>query len=51
MRSTHFHSTTLQRAAEAAIALECAYRMHLARVALDDVKNPKKKGKKGKKKK
>jgi hypothetical protein len=40
-----------QRAMEAAIVLECAYRVHLARVALDDVKNPKKKGKKGKKKK
>lgn len=43
----------IQRAAEerdyrAATLLQCNWRMHNARVALNDIKNPKKKGKKGK---
>ena len=28
--------------------VQCGYRMHLARLLLDETKNPKKKGKKGK---
>jgi hypothetical protein len=32
----------------AATLLQCNWRMHYARVAVNDIKNPKKKGKKGK---
>ena len=40
----------IRRAAEerdyrAAVLLQCNYRMHFSRVAIDDIKNPKKKGK------
>lgn len=39
-----------QRSLEASILLQCNYRMHVARVTLSDIRNPKK-GKKGGKKK
>ena len=39
-----------QRAVQAAVLLQSSYRCHVARIALDDLQNPKK-GKKGKKKK